>query len=131
MAEKKTPDTVPVFNANDGIINRNNGGPYLDEELAREAEIQNARREGRKPNLDLDNLKKVSHPGINLVTEEELRRISSAANAVSVEDISSKAYGEIPNPVKIEEERRAERAETLQKRAENQQPADEKKEETK
>lgn len=44
-------DTVPLFNPNDGITGRD-GGPYLDEEQAREAEIRRARIEGREPDLD-------------------------------------------------------------------------------
>lgn len=41
----------PLYNANDGITGRS-GGPYLDEEEARAAEVRRARVEGREPDLD-------------------------------------------------------------------------------
>lgn len=52
MAEKKTED-VKFYNAQDGIRGRD-GGPYADEEDARNRETQRARGEDREP--DYDNL---------------------------------------------------------------------------
>lgn len=52
MAEKKTED-VKFYNAQDGIRGRD-GGPYADEEDARQREVARARGEGREP--DFENL---------------------------------------------------------------------------
>lgn len=51
--ENVSEETAPVYNINDGLYGRD-GGPYLDQELQRQQEILNARREGREP--DFDNL---------------------------------------------------------------------------
>lgn len=48
--ESKTED-VKFFNAQDGIRGRD-GGPYADQEDARQREIARARAEGREPDLD-------------------------------------------------------------------------------
>lgn len=44
-------DKVKLYNVNDGLTGRT-GGPYLDEEQARQAETLRARVEDRKPNYD-------------------------------------------------------------------------------
>lgn len=46
-------DTRPVFNQHDGLTGRD-GGPYLDQVEAYNAEVQRAQVEGREP--DFDNL---------------------------------------------------------------------------
>ena len=40
-----------LYNINDGLYGRG-GGPYLDQELAKAAEIKRAKIEGREPDLD-------------------------------------------------------------------------------
>ena len=40
-----------LYNVNDGLYGRG-GGPYLDQELAKAAEIKRAKIEGREPDLD-------------------------------------------------------------------------------
>lgn len=55
--------TVPLFNPNDGVTGRD-GGPYLDQVQAVEAEKVRAKIEGRSP--DLDN--PPAHAGIPLNT---------------------------------------------------------------
>lgn len=44
-------DTVPLFNANDRLTGRD-GGPYMDLEQAKLAEVNRAKVEGREPDLD-------------------------------------------------------------------------------
>lgn len=84
MTEKKQTaekaDEVKFFNPNDGLFKRD-GGPYLDEVQARQAEEIRAYREGREP--DFENLQ--PHPGVPLVSEEQLIRNSvNRANAADV-----------------------------------------------
>lgn len=45
------PETVDLYNANDGILKRT-GGPYLDQLEAEAAEVTRARKEDRDPDLD-------------------------------------------------------------------------------
>jgi hypothetical protein len=52
-----------LYNVNDHLVGRD-GGPYLDEEEARLAEIRRAKVEGREPNLD----NPPASAGIQLVT---------------------------------------------------------------
>lgn len=42
---------VPLYNPNDGITGRD-GGPYLDQVEAEQAEVRRAKVEGREPDLD-------------------------------------------------------------------------------
>lgn len=58
---------VPLYNPNDGLYGRG-GGPYLDEEQAREAEIRRARVEGREPDLDNPG----AYAGIQLQTAAQM-----------------------------------------------------------
>jgi hypothetical protein len=44
-------DTVPLFNANDRVTGRD-GGPYMDLEQAKLAEVRRAEVEGREPDLE-------------------------------------------------------------------------------
>ena len=44
-------DKVPLFNANDRLSGRD-GGPYMDLEEAKQAEIRRAQVEGREPDLE-------------------------------------------------------------------------------
>lgn len=44
-------DTVPLFNANDRLTGRD-GGPYMDIEQAKLAEVRRAEVEGREPDLE-------------------------------------------------------------------------------
>lgn len=129
MATQETPAQVPVYNVNDGLVGRN-GGPYLDEELAKRAEELNARREDRKPNYDPKHLKTVSHPGINLVTGDQLLKVSADAGSVALSEnggkITAPEYGKIDNPVKADQEKQAARTETAAKRAANKNNADKK-----
>ena len=56
-----------LYNANDGLTGRT-GGPYLDIEQAKQAEIQRAKVEDREPNFDT----MAASAGIQLVTAEQL-----------------------------------------------------------
>lgn len=58
---------VPLYNPNDGLYGRG-GGPYLDEEQAREAEIRRARVEGREPDLENPG----AYAGIQLQTAAQM-----------------------------------------------------------
>lgn len=73
-------DTVPLFNANDGLTGRN-GGPYLDEEQARADEVRRARVEGRKPNLDNPG----ANAGIQLNTAAQMLHTLTVTSAPSME----------------------------------------------
>lgn len=94
------PDLIPVYNVNDGLVGRN-GGPYLDEELAKEQEVRNARQEGREP--DFSNLAAAPSPGIQLVTQEQLLRANIGRVGVGAlnGEINAPVYGYIPNPVTV------------------------------
>lgn len=56
-----------LYNANDGLTGRT-GGPYLDIEQAKQAEISRAVAEDREPNFET----MASGPSIQLVTAEQL-----------------------------------------------------------
>lgn len=60
-------EDIKLYNVNDGLTGRD-GGPYLDEVEAREAEIRRAQREGRKPDLD----KPGPYAGTQLISEGQL-----------------------------------------------------------
>jgi len=89
--------TQQLFNPNDSITGRD-GGPYLDEEEAREAEIRRARVEGREPDLE----KPPVTAGIPLVTSSELlstatiNNIPSQDGVVGASDLLIK--GAVENP---------------------------------
>ncbi len=74
--------TQQLFNPNDSITGRD-GGPYLDEEEAREAEIRRARVEGREPDLE----KPPATAGIPLVTSSELLSIATINNIPSQDGV--------------------------------------------
>lgn len=126
VAEKsnKLPDTVPVYNINDGVFGRQNGGPYLDEVQAAELEEQRAKVEGRKVDHDSAH----AFPGLQLVTGEELLRVwaHTLPAGTGVPQITAKVYGHIPNPAKVAADAvKEETAETVA-RAENAAPKEEK-----
>ena len=100
--QDELPDTVPVYNVNDGPTGRN-GGPYLDEELAKEQERRNALREGREP--DYSDLTQSPHPGVQLVTADQLLNANREAGHTFTGEITAPIYGYIPNPAKVEKER--------------------------
>lgn len=62
-------DGKPLYNPNDGLTGRD-GGPYLDEEEARVAEIRRAKIEGREPDLNSP----PASAGIQLSTADQLIR---------------------------------------------------------
>ena len=93
---------VPVYNINDGPTGRN-GGPYLDEELARDWERKNARAENREP--DYSDLTSAPHPGVMLVTAEQLILAHRTAGGIFTGEVTAPIYGYIPDPTKAEEER--------------------------
>lgn len=72
------PKTEALFNANDGLTGRD-GGPYLDEVEAQQAEIRRAKVEGREP--DLDN--PPASAGIVLVTARQAFANGSVNNVPS------------------------------------------------
>jgi len=90
--------TQQLFNLNDSITGRD-GGPYLDEEEAREAEIRRARIEGREPDLE----KPPATAGIPLVTSSELlstttiNNIPSQDGVVGASDLLVKGAVDDPN----------------------------------
>ena len=90
--------TQQLFNPNDSITGRD-GGPYLDEEEAREAEIRRARVEGREPDLE----KPPATAGIPLVTSSELlstatiNNIPSQDGVVGASDLLIKGAVDDPN----------------------------------
>lgn len=112
--EEELPDTVPVYNVNDGLTGRN-GGPYLDEELAKEQERRNALREGREP--DYSDLTAAPHSGVQLVTADQLLVAHRTAGAGFTGEITAPVYGHIPNPAKVEKERLERQAKAEAKRA--------------
>ncbi len=89
--------TQQLFNPNDSITGRD-GGPYLDEEEARKAEIRRAHVEGREPDLE----KPPATAGIPLVTSSELlstatiNNIPSQDGVVGASDLLVK--GAVENP---------------------------------
>jgi hypothetical protein len=97
QASADIPEQIPVYNVNDALIGRN-GGPYLDEELAKEQEVRNARAEGREP--DFSNLAAAPSPGIQLVTEQELllAHRGRGVNIMGSGAVNAPAYGYVPNP---------------------------------
>lgn len=62
----ETSDSIPLFNANDGIHGRD-GGPYLDQVEAKHFEEFQAARDGGEP--DYDNPR--GYPGIQLNTAHQ------------------------------------------------------------
>lgn len=103
MTEKKQTEKaeeVKLFNPNDGLFKRD-GGPYLDEVQARQAEEIRAYREGREP--DYDNLQ--PHPGVPLVSEEQLiRNAIGRANGgdvtlTNIKDQDLHVYATVPREV--------------------------------
>lgn len=109
------PDTVPVYNVNDGIHGRQ-GGPYLDEELLRRQEELAARAEGRE--VDYTNIG--GSTGVQLVTGEELLRVHASTLPVGtgVPEITAPVYGYIPNPAKARAKAEQEDLDAAVKRAE-------------
>ncbi len=74
--------TQQLFNPNDSITGRD-GGPYLDEEEARKAEIRRAHVEGREPDLE----KPPATAGIPLVTSSELLSTATINNIPSQDGV--------------------------------------------
>lgn len=74
-------ESVKLYNANDGLTGRD-GGPYLDVELAKSAEIQRAQVEGREPDFDTMSL----GPGTRLVTASQLVQTQGITNIPSQSD---------------------------------------------
>ena len=95
MSDTKT-ETVKLYNVNDGVTGRD-GGPYMDQVDAIQAEIQRAKVEGREP--DLDNPPATA--GQVLVTGSQLLLNSNAIPAskqntsVHLQEIEAKPAGEI------------------------------------
>lgn len=67
-----------LYNANDGLTGRT-GGPYLDIEQAKQAEIQRAKVEDREPNFDT----MAASAGIQLVTAKHLINTVAGVNSPS------------------------------------------------
>lgn len=67
--ETTEPGTVKLYNSNDGLFGRRDGGPYLDEVQAKQAEELRAYKEGREPNYE----EKIWQ-GTQLVTADQLIR---------------------------------------------------------
>ena len=98
---------VALFNANDGLTGRD-GGPYLDLEEAREAEIRRARVENRKPDLEnppasagivlLTGKQVVSNLGVNNLPSQDdsYTAEDKALRAVADDkDNNLRVYGEV------------------------------------
>ena len=90
------PEDTALFNANDGLTGRD-GGPYLDEEEAREAEIRRARAEKREPDLDnppasagivlLTPAQALANAGVNnLPSQDGNTTLGAAAALKAIED---------------------------------------------
>lgn len=75
---------VPLYDANKGLVPRT-GGPFFDEEVARTAEINRARIEDRKP--DLDNPGPVA--GTPLVTKATLLNSRAAIDPHTVASLTT------------------------------------------
>lgn len=72
--------TQNLYNANDGLTGRS-GGPYLDQEMAKAAEIRRAKAEDREPDL----VNPPSGPETRLVTAEQILLATSVNNLPSEE----------------------------------------------
>jgi hypothetical protein len=116
--EPELPETLPLYNVNDGIKGRRNGGPWLDEVQAQQEEDRSARAEGRKPNYN----KLQGGPSLNLVTEAELVRVhSNTLNSIDGPEVTAPVYGEIANPAVAEKEARQAEADAVTARATSEQ----------
>jgi hypothetical protein len=80
-------DTVNLYNPHDGLTGRD-GGPYLDQEERRLAEIVRAKVEGREP--DFDNAPATA--GTPLVTAAVLTAVANPASNPSQEQADPYAY---------------------------------------
>lgn len=114
--EKKAtlPETVPLYNVNDAVIDKRTGGPYLDDVMAERQEKINALREGREPDLSTKHLNTVAHPGLQLVTEDQFRKIDRRHGA----ELDVPVYGEIANPALADQKAREEELKAMQRRQE-------------
>ena len=72
------PEEKNLYNPHDGLTGRD-GGPYLDQEERRLAEIQRAAIEGREPDFD----KALATAGTPLVTASELVGMANPASIPS------------------------------------------------
>ena len=81
---------TPIYNPNDGLVGRD-GGPYLDEEQARNDEIRRARVEGREPDFD----KPSANAGIQLSTAGQMLATLTTQGAPSREQARTLAVDEI------------------------------------
>lgn len=115
--KETVPDTIPLYDANYALVDHSNGGPYLDDERARQQEERNARVEGRKPDLSPENLATIAHPGRVLVTAEQFNNIRREASSGvnSVDDVEPFAY--VPNPAIARAEQEKAELVAVQKRA--------------
>lgn len=95
MTETTAPDTVKLYNSNDGLFGRRDGGPYLDEVQAKQAEELRAYREGREPNYE----EKIWQ-GSQLVTADQLIRDFNPTHIAG--DDSRRFDGAIEAPVAAE-----------------------------
>jgi hypothetical protein len=80
-------DTVPLFNANDRLTGRD-GGPYMDIEQAKLAEVRRAEVEGREP--DLDNPPAFAGIQLNTAGQQEF--------TIGVSGIASQDNRNVTNP---------------------------------
>lgn len=83
----KAKDKVSLFNPHDGLTGRD-GGPYLDQEERRLAEIVRAAKEDREP--DLENASATA--GTPLVTAATLVRMANPSSNPSQENADPYAY---------------------------------------
>lgn len=83
-------DTVSLFNPHDGLTGRD-GGPYLDEEERRLAEIRRAAVEDREPDFSYENIP--ASAGTPLVTAGELVRMANPASNPSMEAVDASVAG--------------------------------------
>jgi hypothetical protein len=81
---------TPVYNPNDGLVGRD-GGPYLDEEQARNDEIRRAKIEGREPDFD----KPGANAGIQLSTAGQMLATITTQGPVSRERARTLAFDEL------------------------------------
>lgn len=77
-------ETVNLYNPHNGLTGRD-GGPYLDEEERRLAEVRRAAIEGRKP----DEKNPPASAGTPLVTGPELTRMANPASNPSQQQVSN------------------------------------------
>lgn len=83
------PDGQALYNANDGLTGRD-GGPYLDVEEDRRAEVVRARVENREP--DLDN--PPASAGTVLLTANQALQNAGVTNLPSQDDASASTNAE-------------------------------------